>query len=236
MPSLDRIYRNAFIGTRMSIFFVVASGYASALLAAPPDWRWAVGGGAIYSTQGSVSRENEGPSIPKPSIGGSAPGVIVFAEVPLGSILGVGVEMSDTDRLDGTQTNGGALPSIRKIRHHDLIVSGLLHLHRKLPGRVSFDFLVGAGYVREDTSVQLATPLPASFVFGPFGPEFSVTRDTVGATVGADVEVALTRHLSVMPMFRAHFIGRAGVGSATNSGLGLDSTVLRFGVGLRAAF
>jgi hypothetical protein len=223
--------------TRIGLLAILSLGHASVSTAAPPDWRVAFGGAAIYSTQDSESLAGQiSPGVAKPGIGGSAPGFLVFAETAATSILGIGFEVSETARFEGIQSTTGNFVSQNKDRHHDLIVSLLVHVHPRLLDRLRVDIAGGAGYVREDTLVQSATAPPLSNgPFGPFGPERSVTRDTIGGTVGVGIDFGLTRHLSVEPMVRAHFISRADIGSSGGA-FGLSSAVLRFGIGLRASF
>ena len=192
----------------------------------------------MYSTQSSEAFANEGsPGVPKPAVGGSAPGFIVGADVSLARGFGVGVEISDTTRFETVQTSGGVTPFQSIDRHHDLIVSGVFHVDRAVISRMTVNVLGGVSYVREDTLVRTAM---GTFLgpFGPYGPEFPSTRDTIGGVAGVDLDVRVSRHVGVGPTFRAHFIDRARLGEyrEANSGLGLASVVVRLGGGIRVMF
>jgi hypothetical protein len=54
--------------------------------------------------------------------------------------------------------------------------------------------------------------------------------------VGADVEIAITSHVALVPQMRAHFVRRSSDPSQLGWALGLSSVVLRPAIGVRAAF
>jgi hypothetical protein len=212
---------------------LAATGHASA----QETGRFAVGAAAVYSTQSSEAFANESPGVLKPAVGGSAPGFIVGTDVSLARGFGVGVEISDTTRFETVQTSGGVTPFQSIDRHHDLIVSGVFYVDRPVISRMTVKVLGGVSYVREDTLVRTAQ---GTFLgpFGPYGPEYSVARDTIGGIAGVDLDVRVSRHVGVGPTFRAHFIDRARLGEyrEANSGLGLAYVVVRFGGGIRVMF
>ncbi len=216
----------------------VSLGFANAAIA-QDNWRAAVTGAAIYSTQDSQSFSRQlDPGVPQPAVGGSAPGLVVGAEIAMRPALGVGVEVSQIGRFETIQTTRGTFVSQTDNNHRDLIVSAVAFGHERWGARVTATVAGGFSFVQEDTTFRTATAPPGSSgPFGPYGTEQSATRNTYGGLVGFDLPISITSHLSFGPTFRAHFIRRAHLGDADpNAGLGLATAVFRAGVAARVVF
>ena len=72
--------------------------------------------------------------------------------------------------------------------------------------------------------------------FKPYGPESEITRWAIGVTLGADVDVAIARHVSIVPQMRLHWVRRSTDTFDRTWFLGLSPWVLRPAIGLRAMF
>ena len=98
----------------------------------------------------------------------------------------------------------------------------------------------GGGFVQESTRQRRrdqAGPLPTfPPVFGPYSQEYSFTRWTAAALVGADVEIAISPRVAIVPQMRVHFIRRSDDPSQPGWALGLSSIVLCPAIGVRAVF
>jgi hypothetical protein len=126
-------------------------------------------------------------------------------------------------------------------RHRDIILSGLFHVHDRSGRILRPEFVAGVSYVREDTlqraAYQPGPAFPPTGIYGPYGPETSIARETWGATAGADLGIPLGVHVSVVPQARVYWIAREDKTSGTlNSSLSLSPFVYRFAIGLRATF
>ena len=197
------------------------------------------GGGLTASTQGS-ERPGSSPSFPTSGVGGTAAGLVVDAGGYLATRLSVGFEASIPARFESIQETDYFLVFRTASQHRDVVLSGLFHVHASHGGRVGFAIVGGPAVVREDTLQRTAyksgPPLGVTGDFGPFGPETSVARWTVGVTAGGDVAVRLGTHVSVVPQLRCHWIERAEAGEGDSGVLGLSSWVWRPAVDLRATF
>lgn len=196
-------------------------------------------GAAIYSTQSAGTIPGAGnPGTATPALEGSAPGFAVGAHFAITHAFGVGIEVSDTARFETVQTTAGASPSHIDNLHRDLIVSGMVFGRREFAhSRLEISGLGGASYVQEDTVLKVSTAPPfSSGPFGPYGPERSLTRSTIGGVTGVDLWIVPTRHVAVGPTFRAHLVSRAGTSEPQSALLGLNTVVLRFGGAVRVTF
>jgi hypothetical protein len=98
----------------------------------------------------------------------------------------------------------------------------------------------GGGFVHESTLQRRrdqAGPLPTyPPVFGPYSDESSFGRWTFAALAGADVQIALTPRIAIVPQIRTHFVRRSSDTVQQNWALGLNSIIWRPAIGLRATF
>jgi hypothetical protein len=124
-------------------------------------------------------------------------------------------------------------------QHRDLVFSGLFHFHSPSAGRLRAEIVGGPSVVREDTlqrtAFQIGPAVPITRTFGPYRPETSFTRWTIGLTGGIDLSAQIRKHLSIVPQFRMHWIQRADR-TKENGTLGLSSLVVRPAIGVRASF
>ncbi len=198
-----------------------------------------VGGGLMVSMQGS-ERPGSSPSFPTSGVGGTAAGLVVDAGGYLATKVSVAFEASIPARFESIQETDYFLVFRTASKHRDLVLAGLFHVHRGHGNRVGFAIVAGPAVVREDTLQRTAyksgPPLGITGDFGPYGPETSITRWTVGVTAGVDAVVRLGSHISVVPQFRFHWIDRAEAGEGDSGFLGLSKRVWRPAVGIRAMF
>jgi len=195
-----------------------------------------VGASVIYSTQStpSVGVAANNPSVFAPGIGGSASGFIADAGLRVSSRVSFNVEWSDTGTFHGLQFNGRDVA--REFDHHDRMVSGLIEAHQTVLSRLSLALASGPSFVFDYTPFRLAAVTSGPDgrrAPGPFGPENGSWTGTLALTFSADVQVALSSHVRVGPTLRGHLIPRD---SFETGGIGLASTVWRFGAGCQVSF
>ncbi len=203
------------------------------------DGRAYVGVAGMLGVQGS-HRQGSGPSLPTTGAGGAAIGVTVEAGGLLTPRVALGVEISLPRRFTSTQETDYLRVFQQESRHRDVVISGLVRGTVGSARRVRVGVVGGGGVVQEGTRQRRRDqegPLPTfPPLFGPFSEEYSFTRWTVAALAGADVEIAVTPHVAVVPQMRAHFVRRSSDPSQPGWALGLSSVLLRPAVGVRATF
>jgi hypothetical protein len=193
----------------------------------------------MLSTQGS-HRQGSSPSLPTTGAGGTAIGVTVEAGAFLTPRVALGIEVSLPRRFTSTQETDYVRVFQQESRHRDISISGLFRGVAGSARRVRLGIVGGGGFVQQSTRQRRRDqegPLPTfPPMFGPYSDEYSFTRWTVAVLVGADVEIAITSHVALVPQMRAHFVRRSSDPSQLGWALGLSSVVLRPAIGVRAAF
>jgi len=147
-----------------------------------------------------------------------------------------GAEIGQTSRGELTQTHGYLNPYLRVSRVRDLTFFGLAR-YQIGTGWIRGAVVGGAGPVQQSSVERTAeaTNFP-SLTFGPFGPEREVTEWAWGGMAGAELIIRVARHVSVVPQLRVVGIARGDVTNFTFASYGLNTSVYRAGVGVRAAF
>jgi len=203
------------------------------------DSRAYAGAAGFVSIQGS-HRQGSAPSLPTTGAGGTAMGVGFEAGVLLAPRIALGAEVSLPGRFTSIQETDYSRVFEQKSRHRDVALSGVVRTVLAASPRLRVGLVAGGGVVSETTRQQrrdqqglLPTYPP---VFGPYSDEYSFARWTVGALVGADVEMAIAPHLALVPQMRAHFIRRSNDPSEQGWALGLDALVLRPALSVRTTF
>jgi hypothetical protein len=218
--------------------FVVVSACGPATAAAQDGGVYV--GAAGMATFQDGHRQGSSPSLPTTGAGGSAIGVTVEAGGLLTPRVALGVEMSLPGRFTSTQQTDYLRVFQQESRHRDAAISGVVRGIVGSAGRARLAVVGGGGLVQESTLQRRRDqlgPLPTfPPVFGPYSEEYSFSRWTVAVVAGADVEIAVTRHVAVVPQVRAHFVRRTDNPSEQGWALGLSSVVLRPAVGIRATF
>lgn len=194
---------------------------------------------AMLSTQGS-ERPGLSPSFPRSGVGGTAVGATIAVGGALSPTLSIAFEASIPARFESVQETDYFSIFRTTNNHRDVILSGLFHMHVPETGRIAVAVVAGPSVIREDTlqatAFQMGSPAMRTGNFGPYGPERSLTRWTVGITSGVDVDVAAGRHLSIVPQLRFHWIERADSGHGDSGFLGLSPWIWRPAIGVRARF
>jgi hypothetical protein len=225
-------------GSTINAMPKVAAGVALiALLLARPacsqDARGYAGAGLLWSTQNAAT-PCEGSSCAKPGVGGSAPGVTAEFGWFVQPAVSLSAEISIPARFEAIQTSG--IPTQRYDHNYrDLAISGLVHIQTPAIGPVRAAIVGGGGLVQESTTYRTANAPFDSSTYGPDGDEQTLTRAAWELVAGADLELQLSRRVSVVPEVRMHWISRAPLGVSTGS-LALGSLVWRPAIGLRARF
>ena len=193
--------------------------------------------GGMYSSQPEAPPATVYGSIGRgPGVSGDSFGFVVAAFVPRSSRLDLGVEVSDSARFGSPQRTGGTSPhALIDNQHRDLIISLLLNLHSPREAQpISFEAIGGVSLLSDSTLQRTAYPDQPGY--GAFGPETDVTQLTFGLVSGANIDLRLTRHISVVPQVRFHWIWRnMNGGNVTDPFflLGQSSFVFRPAVALR---
>jgi hypothetical protein len=207
--------------------------------AAGQEPRAYAGGALMISTQGS-DQPGMSPSLPRSGVGGTAVGGTVEIGVLLGPAASVSVEVSLPARFDSVQETDYFTTFRIDNEYRDLIVSALLHGHTPRLGPVRLSVAGGPSLAQESSLQRRADgvgPIGTfTTVFTPYGSESEITRWAIGATVGADLELAVGRHVSIVPEMRVHWIPRTNDTSEQTWFLGLSPWVWRPAIGVRASF
>src|SRR5688500_16730055 len=198
-----------------------------------------VGAAGVLSVQGS-HRQGTAPSLPTTGAEGTAIGLTAEAGAWLTPRVALGFEVSFPRRFRSVQQIDHLRVFQYESRHRDTAISGLFRAIVVSGHGMQLGIVGGGGYVQESTRQRRrdqAGPLPTvPPVFGPYSKEYSVTRWTAAALVGADMEVAISSRMAIVPQMRVHFIGRSDDPSEPGWALGLSSIVLRAAIGVRAVF
>jgi hypothetical protein len=203
------------------------------------DSRAYAGAVGFVSIQGS-HRQGSAPSLPTTGAGGTAIGAGFEAGAFLTPRIALGVEISLPRRFTSIQETDYGRVFQQKSRHRDVALSGVVRTVLGSSPRLRVGLVAGGGVVNESTHQQrrdqqglLPTYPP---VFGPYSDEYSFTRWTLGALAGADLEMAITPHVALVPQIRAHFIRRSSDPSEQGWALGLNTIVLRPALYVRTTF
>ena len=203
------------------------------------DARAYVGGGGMLSTQ-DAHRQGSAPSLPTTGAGGTTIGVTAEAGTFLTPRIALGMEIGLPRRFTSVQEIDHLRAFQYESRHREMTISGLVRVMAGFGHGVQLGVVGGGGFVQESTRQRRRDqmgPLPTfPPVFGPYSQEHSFTRWTVAAVVGADVAIAITPRVAVVPQVRAHFVRRSSDPSQPGWALGLSSIVLRPAIGVRATF
>ncbi len=203
------------------------------------DGRVYVGASAMLSTQSS-HRQGSAPSLPTSGAGGSAMGAVIEAGGLLTSRIGLGVEISAPSRFTALQETDYTRVFQQESQHRDLALSAVVREIVLSKRRVQLGVVEGIGFVQESTLQRRrdqASVLPAfPPTFGPYSEEYSFTRWTPAALVGADIEMPVTPRIAIVPAVRVHFVRRSSDPGEPGWALGLSSIVVRAEIGVRATF
>jgi hypothetical protein len=173
-------------------------------------------------------------------LGGTAFGFAAEAGFFVSHRVSVGFEASVPGRFDGEQIEGSFQQSQIESRHRDLLLSGVVGVQFPIAAGARIRVETGPTLVAEDTVRRTAAEIlgPSGIPtgsFGPFGPETTVTRQTIGVLVGADTSVRMARHLDFVAQFRLYWVSRDDKLS-TSAVLGLGSWIVQPALGLRFVF
>jgi hypothetical protein len=203
------------------------------------DSRGYAGVSGLVSIQGSHV-QGSAPSLPTTGAGGTTVGVGLEAGAFLRPRIALGVEVGLPHRFTSIQETDYSRVFQQKSRHRDVALSGVVRAVVRSSPRLRVDLVAGGSVVNESTKQQrrdqlglLPTYPP---VFGPYSDEYSITRWTLGALAGADVEVPIAPRVALVPQIRAHFIRRSSDPSEQGWALGLDTLVLRPALSVRTTF
>ena len=193
-----------------------------------------VGGGFVVSAQRAPGPADGSPSNLSPSIGGSAPGMVVTGGGYPSRWVGIAGELSLTGRIQTFQQfyhfpYGQGFDT----RHRDVMMSALAHVGPHLR-RMRPEAVGGLSMVKVDT-LQAATKVTGfgePISSGPYGNFEQVGRTSWAVTFGGDLAVAVSARVSVVPQIRVYRVARDYEERRT----GLPRYIFRFGGGVRADF
>jgi hypothetical protein len=221
--------------TSIVVLFVIMS----AALPAAQETRGYAGGAVMVAVQGSHS-PGTSPSLPNSGAGGRAVGVTGEIGGRVSRSVDAGIEISLPARIESVQVTDYFRVFEQANQHRDLAISGVVRLHAVDAAPVGIALVAGGGPVQEHTRQkrrdQIGPVQTFPPVFGPYGNEQTFSRWTFGAVVGADLEIVLGRHASLVPAVRVHWVKRSTSTSEQGWFLGLDRLMFRPAFGFRARF
>ena len=197
------------------------------------------GAAGMLAIQGA-HRQGSAPSLPTSGAEGTAIGITAEVGTLLTPRISLGVELGLPRRFTSVQEVDYLRVFQHESRHRDMTISAVVRATATPAHGLQLGIVAGGGFVQESTrqrrrdQLGLLPTFPP--VFGPYSDEYSFTRWTVAAVVGADVEVAITSRVAIVPQIRAHVVRRASDTSQQSWALGLNSVIWRPAIGLRAAF
>jgi Outer membrane protein beta-barrel domain len=163
----------------------------------------------------------------------------------LGRHAAVGVELDiPFGRNDVTTIHGYFEPFTRQSQYRETSIFGVIHGYVPVGSKVQAGIFGGGGAVfgnslYQESECNFDPHVPCT----PFGPVQEITRSSFGLTVGGDLVVKATRHLSVVSRFRLVWAARGGDPASSSDSataqfviLGLDQVSYRASLGLRATF
>jgi hypothetical protein len=212
------------------------------LVAAPArgqDLHGYAGGSFFISTQSS-HRPGTSPDMPTTGVGGTTWGASGEIGAFLAPRFGVGVEFTLPARIEAIQETDYLVTFQNRSRYRDMSVAFVVRAYTPRRGAVRVAAVGGLAFVEENVWQSTAFargPFPsAARDFGPFSDEVQFTRWTPAAVAGADLEVAIAPHVSLVPQVRAAWVSRSDDPAERTWFLGLNSFVIRPAVGVRAVF
>jgi hypothetical protein len=197
------------------------------------------GSSFFISTQGS-HRPGTSPDMPTTGVGGMTWGGSGEIGAFLAPQFGVGVEFTLPARIDAIQETDYLITFQNRSRYRDMTVAFVARAYTPRRGAVRVAAVGGLAFVEENV-LQSTAFARGSFPlttrdFGPFSDEVKFTRWTPAAVAGADLEVAIAPHVSLVPQMRAAWVSRSDDPGERTWFLGLNAFVIRPAVGLRAMF
>lgn len=214
------------VGGTRSTFAQDSTGYA--------------GGGFVLSRWGPHEAPSSASLRFASGDGATVPGFFAEAGADLGQHLGVSGELAIARRHDTLQTSTYLFgPFQRQNRYRDLMIAGLAHWK---PGpataAVRAALVGGIEAVQQSNLLRIADGhfgAGGQLTYGPFGEEENDSDWTLGLVGGAEVIVAASKHVRIVPQVRLHAIARDSE-VRTLGTVGLTKLVFRAGVGVRAVF
>ena len=207
--------------------------------ASAQDNRLYAGGSLFVSTQDS-HRQGTAPSLPLTGVGGTTWGIGAEFGGLVTQHVAIGVEFTLPARIESVQETDYSRVFQIESRYRDVTLSGVARFRTSPLGTVRIAAVAGGGLVHESALQRRRDGLSllgdASSGFGPYGEEIPTERWTTGVVFGGDVEVTVSRHLSVVPGLRIHWVRRSDDAGELMWFLGLSSVVWRPGFSLRASF
>jgi hypothetical protein len=199
---------------------------------------------AYLGVSGSIVRQGAdrpcgSPSCPRTGASGTAFAASLEAGSWLSDWLSLSFEATVPARFEAIQETDYFSVFRTKNRHRDLFLSGLFRIHYPEAHRLALTVAAGPTVVREDTRQSVAyqgrRDGSSTGGFGPYGDEGSLSRWTVGVTLGAELGVRVSPRVQIMPGIRLHLVDRADIGGAdTPYGfLGLNMVTVAPGLAVR---
>jgi hypothetical protein len=241
--------RSVPITSRIAIFgLVLVLVGAGVHTADAQDGRLYAGVTGMWSTQQGSTTPIADPDTPAPSVGGTAFGMVgefgAFLKPRVDKwTLSLSFEFSVPARFDSVQFEGYTCVCLIDNRHHDLVFSGLFHVHAPPMGPIRLELVAGPSIIHEETLQRTAFAVVSQGYyytgdFGPFGPQTQLTRLTVGLTIGANIGLQVSRRIQIVPQIRLHWANRSELPGDTDASafLGLGPSIVRPAIGIRVGF
>src|SRR5436190_30024 len=192
-----------------------------------------VGGAGVLSSRSSDPPCTQGSGCSQPDETGTAWGIGLEFRHNVTPAVSVGIEATIPQALETMQHTG--IPNARyDVIHRDLIVSGIVGVHAPRTGVAQLAIVGGASLIQERFSKRATTAPFGSSAFPPFSDPVATQYGSFALLVGADLDLAVARHVSLAPQLRVHWILTKE--QAEGIQLGLGSVVWRPAVALRVHF
>jgi hypothetical protein len=186
------------------------------------------------STQGAG--DNDQPYF-GPSLRGSSVAGALFADAQLRPRVGIGAELSLSDAIRGRQQQRvvGGTNDLRT-RHRDTMLSGVFKYQLPEVWRVSLAAVGGAGPAWRHTARIGTFRADVASLSGPLEVEQTLSDVVFSTTVGFDLSMRFTPRAALIWAGRYHFLRDHDRDDHGRVRRGIESSLFRFGGGVRLAF
>jgi hypothetical protein len=192
--------------------------------------------GAALGQSHQAEGKDDSPYLGRP-FGGSSLAAIGMVDVPIGSHVSVGGEVSLAANMSGTQNqraSGGNNHFVSD--HRDTVFSGLVKVGTPSSERVRAMVVVGGGIAqrRTDRNGTFSTSFAVIDTTRPF--HDTLTDYVWALTAGVDIAVGLTDHVALLGVGRFHQLRDNDLRPDGVVNRGVSSTIFRYGGGLQVRF
>ncbi len=239
-PQERRVTRHAHAWRRLCAALCASVALLNAHPLRAQDQRGYAGGAVLVRQLSPRTVGNGTPSTTyvNTSDGKTVTGLVGEVGAALRPRLALGVEFGLPARHTITQSYSYFDPYVRESRYRELTIFGVVRTPLAEGTRTKLSLVGGGGMVRTSALERVATGRFGAVSFGAFGPETAVTRWSLGATGGGELDVQMASRLTVVAQARVLVIPHGDPLDSGNAfgNLGLHAMSAHFQFGLRATF